>query len=40
MNDDEPVRIPIADIFDLHSVLPREVAGVVEEYLSKPSASA
>jgi dsDNA-specific endonuclease/ATPase MutS2 len=32
---DEPVRIPITDVFDLHSVPPREVAAVVEEYLSE-----
>jgi dsDNA-specific endonuclease/ATPase MutS2 len=31
--DSEPVRIPIADVFDLHSVPPRDVEGVVEEYL-------
>ena len=29
----EPVRIPITDVFDLHSVPPREVRAVVEEYL-------
>ena len=31
----EPVRIPIADVFDLHSVPPRDVKGVVEEYLAE-----
>ena len=31
--DDEPVRIPITDVFDLHSVPPRDVKAVVEEYL-------
>jgi dsDNA-specific endonuclease/ATPase MutS2 len=31
--DDEPIRIPITDVFDLHSVPPRDVQGVVEEYL-------
>ena len=31
--DDEPVRIPITDVFDLHSVPPRDVQAVVEEYL-------
>jgi dsDNA-specific endonuclease/ATPase MutS2 len=30
---DDPVHIPITDIFDLHSVLPRDVEGAVEEYL-------
>jgi dsDNA-specific endonuclease/ATPase MutS2 len=29
----EPVRIPITGVFDLHSVHPRDVEGVVEEYL-------
>jgi dsDNA-specific endonuclease/ATPase MutS2 len=36
MTDDpsaEPVRIPISDVFDLHSVPPRDVEIVVEEYL-------
>jgi dsDNA-specific endonuclease/ATPase MutS2 len=31
----EPVRIPITDIFDLHTVPPRDVKGVVEEYLAE-----
>jgi len=31
----EPIRIPITDIFDLHSVPPRDVQAVVEEYLSE-----
>ena len=30
--DDEPVRIPITDVFDLHSVRPKEVEAVVEAY--------
>ena len=29
----EPVRLEIKDVFDLHSVPPREVHAVVEEYL-------
>jgi len=29
----EPIRIPITDRFDLHSVPPRDVKAVVEEYL-------
>ncbi len=33
--DDEPVRIPITDVFDLHSVPPRDVKGVVEAYLEE-----
>jgi dsDNA-specific endonuclease/ATPase MutS2 len=31
----EPVRIPITDVFDLHSVPPRDVQGVVEAYLDE-----
>jgi len=31
--DPEPFRIPITDVFDLHSVPARDVKGVVEEYL-------
>jgi dsDNA-specific endonuclease/ATPase MutS2 len=31
--EQEPIRIPITDVFDLHSVPPREVKDVVEEYL-------
>lgn len=33
--EDEPVRIPITDVFDLHTVQPKEVAGVVEAYLEE-----
>lgn len=29
----EPVRLEITDVFDLHTVSPREVRAVVEEYL-------
>jgi dsDNA-specific endonuclease/ATPase MutS2 len=32
---EEPVRIPVTDVFDLHSVPPRDVAAVVEEYLAE-----
>ncbi len=31
----EPIRIPITDVFDLHSVPPRDVKAVVEEYLAE-----
>ena len=31
--DDQPHRIPITDVFDLHSIPPRDVRAVVEEYL-------
>jgi hypothetical protein len=33
MEDDEPIRIPITDVFDLHSIPPRDIKPVVEEYL-------
>ena len=33
MDGDEPIPIPITDVFDLHSVPPRDVKPVVEEYL-------
>jgi dsDNA-specific endonuclease/ATPase MutS2 len=33
MEPEEPFEIPITDIFDLHSVPPRDVEGVVEAYL-------
>ena len=32
---EEPVQIPITDVFDLHSVAPRDVEGAVEEYLAE-----
>jgi dsDNA-specific endonuclease/ATPase MutS2 len=35
MPPDEPLRIPITDIFDLHSVQPKEVEAVVEAYLEE-----
>jgi len=39
MNSDdpfpEPVRIPIGDVLDLHTVSPRDVKAVVEEYLAE-----
>ena len=31
--ENETVRIPVTDVFDLHTVPPRDVEGVVEEYL-------
>jgi dsDNA-specific endonuclease/ATPase MutS2 len=34
---EEPVRIPITDVFDLHSVPPRDVKPVIEEYLAEAS---
>jgi dsDNA-specific endonuclease/ATPase MutS2 len=35
---DEPVEIPITDVFDLHSVPPRDVKGIVEAYLEEAHA--
>ena len=32
---DDPVRIPITDVFDLHTVPPRDVEAVVEEYVNQ-----
>lgn len=34
-NESDPVRLPITDVFDLHSVPPRDVKEVVEEYLAE-----
>ena len=31
----EPFHIPIEDVLDLHSVSPKEIGPVVEEYLSE-----
>jgi DNA-nicking Smr family endonuclease len=33
MEDDEPVIVPIEDSIDLHSFAPRDVVGVVDDYL-------
>jgi len=38
MDEEEPVRIPVTDVFDLHSVPPRDVEAVVEEYLNEAQA--
>ncbi|MFB3778871.1 MAG: Smr/MutS family protein [Bryobacteraceae bacterium] len=35
----EPVRIPISDVFDLHSVPHRDAEAVVEEYLREARAA-
>jgi len=35
IDPNEPVRVPITDVFDLHSVAPRDVKGVVEAYLEE-----
>jgi dsDNA-specific endonuclease/ATPase MutS2 len=34
----EPVRLEIGDVFDLHTIRPREVSAVVEEYLREAHA--
>lgn len=34
----EPIRIPVTDVFDLHSVPPSEVRPVVEAYLEEAHA--
>jgi dsDNA-specific endonuclease/ATPase MutS2 len=34
-DNDEPLRIPICDVFDLHSVRPQDVKGAVEAYLEE-----
>lgn len=31
----EPVEIPVTDVFDLHSVSPKDVHDAVEEYLAE-----
>ena len=35
MDDDEPLRIPISDVFDLHCVRPQDVKEAVEAYLEE-----
>jgi dsDNA-specific endonuclease/ATPase MutS2 len=35
----EPVTIPITDVFDLHTIQPRDVKRVVEEYLLEARAA-
>jgi dsDNA-specific endonuclease/ATPase MutS2 len=35
MSDEEPIRIPITDVFDLHSVPPKDARAVVDEYLEE-----
>jgi DNA-nicking Smr family endonuclease len=33
--EDEPIVLPITDVFDLHSVPPRDVRGITEAYLEE-----
>jgi len=35
---DEPIIIPITDVFDLHTVSPRDVKAAVEAYLEEANA--
>ena len=35
MSDLEPIRIPITDVFDLHTIHPRDVKAAVEAYLEE-----
>jgi dsDNA-specific endonuclease/ATPase MutS2 len=35
MSDESPIRIPITDVFDLHSIPARDIKAVVEEYLGE-----
>jgi dsDNA-specific endonuclease/ATPase MutS2 len=35
MDPEEPIRIPITGVFDLHSVPPRDAEAVVEAYLEE-----
>lgn len=35
MDPDEPIRIEITDTFDFHTVPPRDLKPVVEEYLAE-----
>ena len=34
-DNNDPIRIPIEDVLDLHSVSPKDLRPVVEEYLSE-----
>jgi dsDNA-specific endonuclease/ATPase MutS2 len=34
-SSDDPIRIPITDIFDLHTIPPRDVKEAVEDYLEE-----
>jgi dsDNA-specific endonuclease/ATPase MutS2 len=35
VDEEDPVRIPITDVFDLHSVPPRDAKAVIDEYLEE-----
>jgi dsDNA-specific endonuclease/ATPase MutS2 len=34
-SEDDPTRIPVTDVLDLHSISPRDAGPVVEEYLEE-----
>jgi dsDNA-specific endonuclease/ATPase MutS2 len=34
-SEENPVRIPVTDVFDLHSVPPRDAHAIVDEYLEE-----
>src|SRR5437762_8433613 len=34
-SSDEPIRIPITDVFDLHTIAPRDTKDAVEAYLEE-----
>ena len=34
-SSDDPIRIPITDVFDLHTIAPRDVKATVEAYLEE-----
>jgi dsDNA-specific endonuclease/ATPase MutS2 len=38
VEEDEPIRIPITDVFDLHTIPPRDVKEAVEAYLEEAHA--
>ena len=35
MTDDEPIEIPITDVFDLHTIAARDVKAATEAYLEE-----
>ena len=39
MQDEDPVRIPIEDVLDLHAFAPQDIPSVVDEYLSAAHAA-
>jgi len=38
MDSEEPVRIPITGVFDLHTLQPRDVKAALEAYIEEASA--